>query len=272
MSKIKSNLKVVSNVLKNTVKLRLWRAALRKIYSQSTQDILSENARAYYQNSKIPMLQVMNALGFQPQDFRWAPDAEHYLSARAKEENKADDAEVATQSKRQRMGGIASVGFLYSLVKAKNKRNCIECGVSMGGSSLSILRALQSNDKGVLHSNDLPYLWLDEPLKDLGVLVSDDLKDRWELTLGDDRDNLPSMLKTIGKVDMAHYDSNKEYSARENFWRRLVPFMDEQCTVVFDDIVDNDHFFDLATSLPKNVWSVFVVEDEDKLFGLLQKV
>jgi predicted O-methyltransferase YrrM len=272
MAKIQSNLKVISNVFKNTVKLGLWRAALRKIYSQSTQDILSEDARVYYQQSKLPMKQVMRVLGFETQDFRWAPDAEYYLSAREQEGIKVDATEATTQSKRQRMGGIASVEFLYSLVKAKSKKNCLECGVSMGGSSLSILKALQSNQEGVLYSNDLPYLWMDEPLKDLGVLVSDDLRDRWELSLGDDRDNLPSMLKAMGIVDMAHYDSNKAYSARDNFWRSLIPFMSEQCTIVFDDIVDNDHFFDLATSLSKDVWKVFVVEDEGKLFGLLQKL
>jgi len=142
----------------------------------------------------------------------------------------------------------------------------------MGGSSLAILSALQCNGEGVLYSNDLPYLWMDEPLKDLGILVPDEIKDKWKLTLGDDKDNLPAMLKAIGSVDMAHYDSNKAYHAREKFWKRLIPFMDEQVTVVFDDIVDNDHFFDLAKSLPKDVWKVFIIEDLDKIFGLLQKV
>lgn len=272
MVKLISILKMARNVVKNTIKLRLWRAALRKIYSQSSKDILSEDARNYYQNTSIRMPDAMTALRIEQQVFSWGSDAENYLSRREHEGNTIDDASKASQSKRQRMGGMASVEFLYSLVKSKNKTNCLECGVSMGGSSLSILRALHDNNEGVLHSNDLPYLWMDMPLKDLGVLVGDDLRDRWKLTIGDDRDNLPSMLKCIGKVDMAHYDSNKAYSAREKFWALLIPFMDEQCTVVFDDIVDNDHFFDLARSLSRGAWSVFVIEDEGKLFGLLQKV
>ena len=82
--------------------------------------------------------------------------------------------------------------------------------------------ALHDNNEGVLHSYyDLPYLWMDTPLKDLGVLVDNDLRDRWKLTIGDDEDNL-SMLKTsLVAVDMAHYDSNKAYSAREKFGNSL---------------------------------------------------
>lgn len=142
----------------------------------------------------------------------------------------------------------------------------------MGGSSLSILKALNSNNQGVLYSNDLPYLWMDDPLDQLGVLVTDNLRGRWVLTLGDDRDNISSMLKNIGKVDMLHYDSNKAYSAREHFWKLSVPYMEDGCTVVFDDIVDNDHFFDLASTLSGKDWNVLVVEDEGKLFGVLQKI
>ena len=141
----------------------------------------------------------------------------------------------------------------------------------MGGSSYAILKALKENDKGVLYSNDLPYLWMDDPLKDQGILVSYELKDRWELFIGDDRDNVPKMISDLGSIDLAHYDSDKAYLSRKRFWESIAPYQSKSCTTIFDDISDNDHFFHLANSLDQS-YKVYVVEDQDKLFGVIQNV
>ena len=100
------------------------------------------------------------------------------------------------------------------------------------------------------------------------MLVPDDLKKRWKLYIGDDIDNLSEMLKEIKLIDFAHYDSNKSY-VRSFFWDALNPHLTNDSLVIFDDIIDNDHFYDLANNL-NDSWKSYVIFDDLKYIGILK--
>jgi len=261
------------NVLKNTYKLGLWKAALRKVFSQTTQDSVSEQARNWYTAEAISLETLFIKLGVNQDEFNFIPpdNLSHVDRNKIKKDLSGDS--NPSEKKRAGMGGVANMQALYMLVRAKEKKSCLECGVSMGGSSYAILKGLKDNKKGTLYSNDLPYLWMDDPLKDQGILVPNDLKNRWQLFIGDDQDNLPLIFSQMGSkdIDLAHYDSDKSYSARTRFWEFLKPHLSEFCTIIFDDIVDNDHFYDLSSDLHSK-WETYVVIDDQKLFGVIQRI
>lgn len=270
MFKIKGSLIILINIIKNVYQLGLWKAFFRKIYNIRKKNLLSEEAKLFYQNTKISINEAMKILNISSHNFSWTPRQETILALRNKK-LRENNYQKTSQSLKQIMGGIANVKFLYSLVISKKKINCIECGVSMGGSSVAILKGLQKNNEGVLFSNDLPYLWIENPLKKIGILIDEKLKEKWFLTIGDDKDNLTSMLNQIKTIDLAYYDSNKLYENRVYFFKSIYPFMNDKCTVIFDDIIDNDHFYDLSKSLKKEEWISLIVDDNDKIFGVLQK-
>lgn len=266
-------LKLTYYVLRNALRYNLWKALFRKIYSQSKVDVLSYDAECFY-NTDLSVDQAMAELSINPYEFNFGESAKKYLEdwEGMNETTSVSDAKPVSV-KRKRMGGVANVKFIYAFVRSTEKRRCIEFGVSMGGSTAAILKALQHVENSVLYSNDLPYLWLKEPLKDVGVLIDDDDKGVWSLSIGDDRDNLPKILRSIEAIDFAHYDSDKSYIARERFWNLTLPFMSENCTVIFDDITDNDHFYDLARRLSPDAWKSYVIcGDYKKKFGLLQRI
>ena len=186
-----------------------------------------------------------------------------------KREEEKESVQTNKGPKRTRMGGFANVPFVYSIVKEMKKKYCLECGVSMGASSYAILKALEQNKEGILLSNDLPYLWNSDPVSKIGMLVPDYLRTRWRLYIGDDIDNLSEMLKEIKLIDFAHYDSNKSYKARSFFWDAIKPYLTNDSLVVFDDIIDNDHFYDLANNLD-NSWESYVIFDDLKYIGTLK--
>ena len=266
MKKILSNVKLIPVVFVNTIKYNLWKATFRKIFAQVKSESVSDDAMTWYKNTAINMslYASLNNLSIN----------EDVISDQIKdiiEERKNDSSDVNTNEiKRSRMGGFANVPFLYSIVKDLNKKSCLECGVSMGASSYAILKALADKDEGLLISNDLPYLWIPNSIQKIGTLVSENLKPRWKLFIGDDKDNLPIILKDIKEIDFAHYDSNKSYEAREFFCNSIMSYLSNNATIIFDDIVDNDHFFNFTKTLDSS-WKSFVLDDGNKYIGLIQK-
>ena len=69
------------------------------------------------------------------------------------------------------------------MVRIKKPSIIVETGVGRGVTTFYILKALEKNNKGQLYSIDLPVLGK-KTEKDIGVLIPDNLKARWHLTLG----------------------------------------------------------------------------------------
>jgi len=126
-------------------------------------------------------------------------------------------------------GGMRSLHaeVIYSLVRARRPQCIVETGVCNGVSSAILLKALSVNGAGRLVSVDLPE-FTDPALNDntvwegkggaaipagreVGWLVSEDLRSRWRLELGRSEDILPPLLNELGQIDLFIHDSEHSY-------------------------------------------------------------
>ena len=119
------------------------------------------------------------------------------------------------------MGGGGSVELLYFLARFYKPMFCVVTGVAAGHSSAAILHALKENGKGQLFSSDLPYFRIDEPEQYIGLLVEEELKDRWVLATDGDDENLSHLPREFAQIEFFHYDSDKSYEGRKRTLDRL---------------------------------------------------
>jgi len=141
-----------------------------------------------------------------------------------------------------RMGGGGFYALLYFLTRLLRPETIVETGVAAGFSSRAFLVALGKNGQGKLFSSDFPYIRLPDPERFVGCLVEPELRDRWTLLIGSDRDNLPRIAASQARVDLLHYDSDKSSAGRDFALRTLGPQLDRSSLVLFDDIQDSLHF------------------------------
>jgi len=90
----------------------------------------------------------------------------------------------------------------YILVRSLKPEFFLETGVSAGESSTYILQAMHDNNCGKLFSIDFPSAIVEKGLttimpegKTSGWAIPENLKDRWELSLGKSEELLPKILK-----------------------------------------------------------------------------
>lgn len=106
---------------------------------------------------------------------------------------------------------------LLALVRLTRPRHVIEVGVSSGVSSAYVLRGLEANGRGTLHSVDLPRparqgsdshapSWSVPANRTSGWAVPQRLRPRWDLRIGDKRDVLPLLAEDLDEVDLFIYD------------------------------------------------------------------
>ena len=241
----------------NTIKLGLYKSFFRKILSQLSFDKTSLEAKNYYLNNAKNTNQILNDIGFLNVGFE-IPSNDVTKKSNAK-------------SARSKMGGMTATSFVHSCVYNIKPSYSLECGVSRGGSTFSILSALDKIKHGHLFSSDLPYLWKTNPVANIGILVPDSLRHRWTLVLGDDRDTIPNLLSSYDhKYTFVHYDSDKRYISRKIFWENISPYLDSKYFIIFDDIMDNDHFYHLQKNYdPVNI---HVLKHENKFLGVISKL
>ncbi len=163
------------------------------------------------------------------------------------------------------LGGGAASSLLYFLVRYSKPNVVVETGVASGISSFSILDSLNKNDVGHLYSSDFPYFRLPNPERFIGVVVPDELKNRWSLYVKGDDINLRIIRDEINSIDLFHYDSDKSYFGRENALKILNDKITADTWIIFDDIQDNSFFHDFVQD--KNNWKVF--EYEGKWVGVI---
>ena len=135
-------------------------------------------------------------------------------------------------------GGGGNEFILYYIVRLLKPNVVLESGVSAGISTRSILEALEKNKKGDLYSSDL-QLHLDK--KDIGILVTKELRHRWKLFDKGDEINLPIILDQINKLDIVYYDSAKSYSGKKIFFDRVLSNFTPKIIIVDD--IDRDYWF-----------------------------
>lgn len=139
-------------------------------------------------------------------------------------------------------GGTASTAdaeTMYLICRAIRPRIVVETGVQFGSFDAHILNALAGNEIGTLHSIDLPKPKNPYPQ---GHLIPEELRDRWQLHLGDARTVLPDLLSRIGPLDLFLHDSH--HTARHMRWEyeTALPHMRSGGVVASHDVLCNGAF------------------------------
>lgn len=152
----------------------------------------------------------------------------------------------------ERLGGwidSACGPVIYAIIRHKKPSVVVETGVGPGSTSAFILKALADNKKGKLYSVDLPgedaavYPCLGKNFNvhvpdgfEVGWLVPWQLKHRWKLIIGDSKEQLPQLLKELGKVDIFLHDSlhtDEHILAELNM---VWPHIGEEGVLLCDDV------------------------------------
>jgi predicted O-methyltransferase YrrM len=130
----------------------------------------------------------------------------------------------------------------------------VETGVAYGVSSAFILRALEENGRGVLHSVDLPPLrrrynefW--------GIAVDESLGSRWNIHRGSSKRALPGLLEGVGTVDLFLHDSLHTYRNMRREFEAVWPRLRDGGLLLADDVERNRAFGELRRKDPA-LWRI----------------
>ena len=130
----------------------------------------------------------------------------------------------------------------------------VETGVAYGVSSAFILKALEENGCGVLHSVDLPPLrhrydefW--------GIAVDEALRPRWSIHRGSSARILPGLLEEVGAVDLFLHDSLHTYRNIRRELEAVWPRLRAGGVILADDVERNRAFDELRRKEPA-LWRV----------------
>lgn len=158
---------------------------------------------------------------------------------------------------------------VWCLVRNLAPAKVVETGVARGITSRVILEALQRNGSGHLWSIDLPAS--DPSLhSEIGVAVSDGVRDRWTYLQGMTRRRLPGLLREIRPIDLFIHDSSH---TERNVRFELVQAWTAICqgVIVADDVQQSAGFASFTDPLPKDSWLVGSADDASALFGIAFK-
>ncbi len=157
------------------------------------------------------------------------------------------------------LGGFPRPQDLYVICRAVKPDVFVETGVASGLSSAFILKALEQNARGGLHSIDLPDADTEELLgevltrlprgKTSGWAVPGWLRDRWDLRIGKSADLLQGMLASVGKVDIFLHDSEHSYANMMFEFEAVWPAIAAGGLLLSDDVnlpSTKGAFFDFA--------------------------
>ena len=141
----------------------------------------------------------------------------------------------------------------------------VETGVAYGVSSAFVLRALEENGSGVLHSVDLPPLRR-EYERYWGMAVNEKLEERWALHRGASVRVLPGLLEEVETVDLFVHDSLHTCRNMRREFEALWPRLRVGGALVADDVERNRAFGELRRKSP-TLWRVVGDREERPLHG-----
>lgn len=140
------------------------------------------------------------------------------------------------------------------VVRVMKPETIVETGVAQGLTTSVILRAMEDNGRGHLHSIDLPVLKADER-EYVGRLVPERLRLRWTLHLGPSRHELPRVLEEVGTIDIFLHDADHTYGSQLEEYRAAWPALRPGGVLLSDD-VGNRAFLDFAREVAASNWLV----------------
>lgn len=151
------------------------------------------------------------------------------------------------------VGGPGHLDVLYHVARHLKAERAVETGVANGWSTLALLLAMHRVPGARLVSVDMPYAKLGNA-RFVGCVVAPHLREPWSLVRQPDRDALPVVLAELGRIDLAHYDSDKTYEGRSFayplLWARLRP----GGVLLSDDIEYDGGFREFAEQVGRRAW------------------
>lgn len=141
----------------------------------------------------------------------------------------------------------------------------VETGVAYGVSSAFILKALEENGRGVLHSVDLPPLRKDAD-RFWGIAVPRVLRGRWNLHPGSSRRVLPELLEETEMVDLFVHDSLHTRRNMRREFEEVWPHLRSGGVILADDVERNRAFGELQRREPA-LWRVVRDRERHPLHG-----
>jgi len=141
----------------------------------------------------------------------------------------------------------------------------LETGVAYGVSSVFILKALEENGRGTLHSIDLPPL-RSEHERFWGIAVPEALKVRWRLHRGSSARVLPRLLEEASTIDLFVHDSLHTLRNMRREFDTVWPHLRNGAALMADDVERNRAFSELRQKSPA-LWRVVQDREESPLHG-----
>ncbi|MBH64899.1 MAG: hypothetical protein CL784_00055 [Chloroflexi bacterium] len=155
----------------------------------------------------------------------------------------------------------------YLLIRLTNPEVVVETGVGAGVSSWTILKAMEENERGRLISIDLPTP-NSELLPEVGYLVPDDLRRRWDLRTGPSHRLLPKVLDELRQIDIFQHDSRHSYSNQKREYEVAWPHIRSGGILVSDD-VSNDALHDVCKTFDAE--PTIIKQSKESPVGLVRK-
>lgn len=142
---------------------------------------------------------------------------------------------------------------LYTTVRVLKPETVIETGVFEGQGSLSILSAMEKNNKGTLYSVDLPSPNIPSE-KVPGWKVPEYLKNRWDFRVGKSSDLLPILFQEVEDVDVFLHDSDHSYKNMYFEYEIAWAHIKSDGLLLSHDISQNAAFKDFAKHVSKKYY------------------
>ena len=155
----------------------------------------------------------------------------------------------------------------YIITRIVKPKIIIETGVGPGMTSWSILQAMSENNKGQLYSIDLPTPNT-KNMPEVGYLIPDLLKDRWNLLIGSSKKVLPNLLKEFSEIDIFIHDSRHSFSNQMYEYETSWPNIKNQGLLISDDI-SNDAFINFSKNNDRD--AILIKQNKNFPIGIMKK-
>lgn len=126
----------------------------------------------------------------------------------------------------------------YSIVRLTKPSLIVETGVGRGITSFYILRALEKNGKGSLHSIELPPLELGSK-QEVGCFVPISLRSNWNLIFGPGVSEMNKLKRKLYKIDIFVHDSNHNYNNQLAEYKIALDWLKPGGILISDDVGNN---------------------------------
>ncbi len=180
--------------------------------------------------------------------------------------NKSDS--ITNKYKNIKFGGNYALEIHYFLTRYYKPKIILETGVAAGYSSYTFLEGIKKNNIGKLFSSDFPYFRLKNPEQYIGIVVPESFKKNWKLEVLGDNKNFEKFKNEFSKIDFLFYDSDKRYSSKKRFFKRIDNYLGTNSIIVIDDLHNDSFFFEYIEEKKIKKW--FILESIRKhVVGLI---